>query len=179
MWLALIIPALGFTHYLLHRFFFFLIFDSFSYIVGTAPWVPRQQNENCIVRFCKVIALLDHSDKAAFVKFRNDWKDTYTTTTANTPQIINQTENVNTAPAANDNTNNNNRLIKPLSDYLFYRWAAIHYLFMILEASFVFIYYSKYGIWPIVIMSVVVLIYGAIPLHLYEKKYYEDSLINH
>ena len=143
-WLFLIIPALGFTHYLIHRFLFFGIYDTLAYIIGIAPWAQKHRWWNIFVRL-KSLILLDHYEKAEFVKFRN--KD-----------------------------GEENAISKQLSKYLYYRWAAIHFLFMLLESALLFSVFGDYETWPIIILMVLGIIYGAIPLHLYERKYYIDYL---
>ncbi len=143
--LFLIIPALGFTHYLIHRFLFFAIYDTFAYIIGFAPWAQKHRWWNIFFRFKSFFLLDRYYEKADFVKFRS--KD-----------------------------GEESAIPKQLSKYLYYRWAAIHFLFMLLEAALLFSFFGKHEIWPILVLMLLVVLYGAIPLHLYERKYYNDYL---
>ncbi len=163
-WLFMFVPTLGFTHYLLHRFIFFLLYDPFAYIIRVAPWAERGKWWHFLIRF-KAFILLDHADKARFVKFRNDHGSD------------------NKKDAAGNDDQKKKRMKKNLSDYLFLRWAAFHYLFMFLESLLIFsvcchriidIEWYVYVVEAVLMM--IVIAFGAIPLHLYERKYYKDFL---
>lgn len=154
-WFLLLVPALGFTHYLIHRFFFFMLFDSLSYAIRTAPWSKNQKG-------CRLKALIlkDYKEKADFVNFRNEAKDDYRDKDGKVPLPYEK------------------YLSRSLSSYLFYRWAAVHYILMILEAFFIFSYFSEFTktFWITGFSAILVVFYGAMPMHLYEKRYYAEYL---
>jgi hypothetical protein len=150
-------PALGFVHYLSHRFVFFVFFDNVSYILGKAPWAVTVPDwETRLLMVVMFWSHGDHDDKAEYVRFRNDIPP-------------------DPAPKAAWPTYDK-RISSSLSRYLFLRWAYVHFTVMFLESILVFFVVGRQWVWVVrVLITIVVVVwYGGVPLHLYEKKYYEE-----